>query len=1194
MPKNTNRLAIALTAVGGVAIFATTIGLVTRIRYTGENPRAELESLVSRVQNVAFKSDVFDDSTTYSQIKSQLFDQNGKLIAGTDLNKFISFYTQVNSKLRKFEPTFAPNKPFLEFIDLIPNDNDQSFELRFRAKHQVDNNHTAFSTIISKKVSYAQRSQFALAEFNSNLEKITKSFKENIQNLRRTDFSSSVINPSLVDQKIASLTRAEDFAADINKSGTEAEAIKKISQYFPDFQKLINELNFDKNNFFPFKQGTIYNFSLEKHPGTNNFISVGPNSVPSFLVKAELSDDAKFELKNFNIEDAQLLEKIDLVPQASSGSESGQGQETAEKQAKQATYFADVDDILSKISLRKLQFTDFKVGSTPVTDQAQVQAQASLVDSGSSEIRKLVQVASDLTQGQTQPQTEGAVQQETSGSTGTDTGTTNSNTASTGSGAESAGTGAVAATGEAATGETSGTTDGESATEQQPAETTPAQPEDKTKELVKYLEISTRTVNDFFASFNKKIYSSVREKSKEVVDKINSDLLINPISLDFGDFNKYFDKKQPEGVDFYLDLSKAQEKDGVNTDNSNLEIPVVINLYSSFFGDSENKLLGSKTSVFEIPNFKKVGTTAGQGTTDITSNLDTERKTFYNLDGLPSTSSQATAVTVSTAASTTPTNKQIRIGSTTAYISKTELENLIGQTGGSSEGTEQNSESKAPKFEEIKKIIGNPFQYAYDFDANESMLKAWVGQQKFPKIEDFANFTENNFIASDYKIKSLKSDKFFKNEYDVASFYAYLIQMEPAQVLNYLFEIAKANGLVDKNASINLNDIKDDNIFKIASDVKFKTTQDNPVYSLDFNNQFLGFDSRGWISNLFLPKSVWQKTNTLINDSDIFNQLNQYSPVKVESSSGSGSGAATTTSSGTDELYKSLQEAAKKIKDELKKQSSAILKAGVTDSSSGGGGGGGAGAGGSGSTTTSAEPSSIESEIKKFFSEKTQPLTTLKDLLLAFYFKAKELTNFNAWSKLGSDLDYKIVFEKQSSTSSSTGGAGTETLTTPSGLEDYKLTYYYKVFDKKTGVDKYQTPKIELNLWVNKNDTQRTERDELNKAVLSIPPSFSLFYLKKEDFDKLKKDGSTEGTDNKKFEETEVFKEIQEKIQENNKDLKLSVVSIDEDKISPQRFKVVNLQIEKTTPATEGSSPSQSVKSSLSFQVRIALDDTQK
>ncbi|MDW2897822.1 adhesin [Mesomycoplasma ovipneumoniae] len=1164
MPKNTNRLAIALTAVGGIAIFATTIGLVTRIRYTGENPRAELENLVSRVQNVAFKSDVFDDSTTYSQIKAQLFDNSGKLLAGTDLNKFISFYTQVNSKLRKFEPTFAPNKPFLEFIDLIPNDNDQSFELRFRAKHQIDNNRTAFSTIISKKVSFAQRSQFALAEFNSNLEKITKSFKENIQNLRRTDFSSNFSSSNLTNQKIASLTRVEDFAADINRAGTQTEAVEKISQYFPDFQKIINELNFDQNNSFPFKQGTIYNFSLEKHPGTNSFILVGPNSVPSFLVKAELSDEAKFELKNFNIEDAQLLEKIDLVPQVSSSSESSQNQNeqtktdgSADKQVKQPTYFADLDDILSKISIRKLNFLDFKVTNQPVDTQTQV----SLLTSEKPEVKQLVQVAAELTQNQTQPQAEGAGQQ----------GTTGDASGSTGTGV-----------GAAASGESSGATETDTestgATTEQPAETQPAQPEDKTKELVKYLEVSNRTINDFLASFNNKIYSSIREKSKDVVDKINSELLIKPISLDFGDFNPYFAQRQPQGVEYYFDLSKAQEKEGVSQDNSNLEIPVVINLYSSFFGDSENKLLRSKTSIFELPNFKKVTLAQpGQTGTDIASNLDPERKTYYNLDGLPTTSSQAAAVTVSATATTATQNKQIRIGSTTAYISKTELENLIGQTGQTSEGAEQTGESKAPKFEEIKKIIGNPFQYAYDFDANESMLKAWVGQQKFPKLEDFASFTENNLVASKFNIKSLRSDKFFKNEYDVASFYAYLIQMEPAAVLNYLFEIAKANDLIDKNDSINLSDIRNNNIFSIAADVKFKTAQNNPVYSLDFNNHFLGFDSRGWISNLFLPKTVWDKVKDFTNDSDIFNEINKYSSVTVGSSSTSGSGAA---SSGIGDLYKSLQESAKKIKDELKKQSSAILKAGVS----------GNGGGGSGSTT----PSSIEAEIKKFFEEKTQPLTTLKDLLLAFYFKAKELTKFSAWSKLGNDLDYKIVFEKQPDSMSrtvsvsATSSTETESLHIPFGLEDYKLTYYYKVFDKNTGVDKYQSPKIDLNLWVNKQDTQKTERDELNKAVLSIPPSFSLFFLKKEDFEMLKKDGSTQP---KSFEETAVFKEIQSKIQENNKDLKISVVSIDEDKINPQKYKVVNLQVEKTTPTTEGSSTASSVKSSLSFQVRIALDD---
>ncbi|WP_010321295.1 P97 family adhesin [Mesomycoplasma ovipneumoniae] len=1196
MPKNTNRLAIALTAVGGIAIFATTIGLVTRIRYTGENPRAELENLVSRVQNVAFKSDVFDDSTTYSQIKAQLFDNSGKLIAGTDLNKFISFYTQVNSKLRKFEPTFAPNKPFLEFIDLIPNDNDQSFELRFRAKHQIDNNRTAFSTIISKKVSFAQRSQFALAEFNSNLEKITKSFKENIQNLRRTDFSSNFSSSNLTDQKIASLTRVEDFAADINRAGTQLEAVEKISQYFPDFQKIINELNFDQNNSFPFKQGTIYNFSLEKHPGTNSFILVGPNSVPSFLVKAELSDEAKFELKNFNIEDAQLLEKIDLVPQTSPTSESSQNQneqtttdQTAEKQAKQPTYFADLDDILSKISIRKLNFLDFKVGSQPVT-------QASLLTSENPEIRQLVQVASDLTQSQSQPQTGQEVQQTTTGeataSAGTGgAGTTDSNTQSTG-------------TDVASTGATTEQSNGQTGTDQQSTETPPAQPKDEKAELVKYLEISNHTINSFLGSFNNKIYSSIREKSKEVIDKINSELLIKPISLDFGDFNPYFAQRQPQGVDFYFDLSKAQEKDGVNAENSNLEIPVVINLYSSFFGDSENKLLRSKTSIFELPNFKKVTLAqSGQTGTDIASNLDPERKTYYNLDGLPTTSSQAATISVSTAATAATQNKQIRIGSTTAYISKTELENLIGDTSQTGEQTDQTTESKAPKFEEIKKIIGNPFQYAYDFDANESMLKAWVGQQKFPKIEDFASFMQNNLVASKFNIKSLRSDKFFKNEYDVASFYAYLIQMEPAAVLNYLFEIAKANGLIDKNDSINLSDIRNNNIFSIAADVKFKTT--DPVYSLDFNNHFLGFDSRGWISNLFLPKTVWEKVKDFTNDSDIFNQLNKYSAVKIDSSSTSGSTAI--ASSGTDELYKSLQDAAKKIKENLKTQSSTILKAGANGNNSGGGGGGAGG--GSGSAGASTQPSSIEAEIKKFFQEKTQPLSTLKDLLLAFYYKAKELTKFSAWSKLGNDLDYKIVFEKQgavaTAVSVSTTSGTTESLRTPFGIEDYKLTYYYKVFDKNTGVDKYQSPKIDLHLWVNTQDTQKSETDELNKAVLSIPPSFSLFFLKKADFDKIKKDqpGNPDKPEesqksnqesHKSFEQTEVFKEIQSKIQENNKDLKISVVSIDEDKINPQKYKVVNLQVEKSTPTTEtteGSSTVNSIKSSLSFQVRIALDD---
>ncbi|MDW2829561.1 P97 family adhesin, partial [Mesomycoplasma ovipneumoniae] len=851
--KNKNSLILALTAVGGVAIFATTVGLVTRIRYTGENPRAELENLVSRIQNVAFKSDVFDDSTTYSQIKAQLFDNSGKLLAGIDLNKFISFYTQVNSQLRKFEPTFAPNKPFLEFIDLIPNDNDQSFELRFRAKHQIDNNRTAFSTIISKKVSFAQRSQFALAEFNSNLEKITKSFKENIQNLRRTDFSSSFSSPNLTDQKIASLTRVEDFAADINRAGTQLEAVEKIAQYFPDFRKIINELNFDQNNSFPFKQGTIYNFSLEKHPGTNNFISVDSNSVPSFLVKAELTDDAKFELKNFNIEDAQLLEKIDLVPQVSSNSNSSQDAnnggnttESGEKQTKQATYFADLDDILSKISIRKLNFLDFKIASGTIAQAPATVTVNSSSPSTSESFPQLQQVNSvQLFQEQGQDQQQGQTQN-----------------------------------GEQTQGQAQGAEGTQPQAESQEQNSSPETKSQGFEQFINKLTVNSTTSLEFLEKINKDLYKSNQARSNSVVKAINDNLLIKPISLDFGELSPYFSQKKVSGIDFQLDINRAKA-----TSNT-LEIPVSINLYSSFFGDKDSKLLRSKKETFEIKYFKEnVGTT---GTTGATHQLDKNRQEFYFINSLPDNSSQMQQLQVSDASSTQP-NKihEEKIVTSTSFISKTELEKLIGDD--------------SQKSEELKQILSNKFQYGYDFNPHESMLKSWTGNQKFPKLHDFLDFQSDDQIGSDFKIKSLKSDKFFTNEHDVAAFYAYLLSMEPTEILEYLFEIAKSANLIDPNEQINVADIKEGNIFKTAHSIKFKP--DSNIMGLDFNGHVKTFDRRGWISNLFLPKTIADQFKNHHDDDKIFEELNKISPAKIQQGS-SGSGSTGTT----DDIYKDIRE----------------------------------------------------------------------------------------------------------------------------------------------------------------------------------------------------------------------------------------------------------------------------------------------
>ncbi|WP_341488329.1 P97 family adhesin [Mesomycoplasma ovipneumoniae] len=1109
--KNKNSLILALTAVGGVAIFATTIGLVTRIRYTGENPRAELENLVSRVQNVAFKSDVFDDSTTYSQIKAQLFDDSGKLLAGTDLNKFISFYTQVNSKLRKFEPTFAPNKPFLEFVDLIPNDNDQSFELRFRAKHQIDNNHTAFSTIISKKVSFAQRSQFALAEFNSNLEKITKSFKENIQNLRRTGFSSNFSSPNLIDQKIASLTRVEDFAADVNKSGTQLEAVEKISQYFPDFQKIINELNFDQNNSFPFKQGTIYNFSLEKHPGTNNFISVDSNLVPSFLVKAELTDDAKFELKNFNIEDAQLLEKIDLVPQVSSGSESsqdanneGKADESGEKQAKKATYFADLDDILSKISLKKLNFLDFKVAPGTIA-QTSTNVAANLLSSSTPESLPQLRQVSSVQLFQEEGQQEGQEQTQ----------------------AENEGQG------------TEGTQPQVDSSEPTPA------PETKTESFEQFIDkltVNSTTSIEFLEKINKDLYKSNQDQSKSVVKAIEDSLLINPISLDFGEFSPYFAQKKVSGVDFQLDINKAKAT------SSTLEIPVNINLYSSFFGDKNPKLLRSKKDTFEIKYFKQ-----NDGTTGTTHQLDKNRQDFYFINSLPDNSTQTQS---SQTSSTQPKIHEEKIVTATSFISKAELEKLI--------------ENDNQKSEELKQILSNQFQYGYDFNPHESMLKSWTGNQKFPKLHDFSDFQSDDQTSAQFGIKSLKSKKFFTNEHDVAAFYAYLLSMEPTEILEYLFEIAKSANLIDPNEKINVNDIKEGNIFRTAEGIKFKP--DSNIMGLDFNGHVKTFDKRGWISNLFLPKNITDKFKDNRDDDKIFEELNKISPAKIQQDSSANTGTA-------EDIYKDIRENIKKINQANNTSSSGggVLALVSTDTTQ---------------TQQAAKP--VEELVKDFYSTKTEKLTNLKDLLLAFYVKAKELNNFRAWAKVSSGLDYQIVFEKQ------TGAANYSTGTDiPDGSEGYNLTYYYKIFNKETKVEEYQSPKTALKILVSTTDQKQSEEKKtLNQAVLSIPPSYSLIQYEKAEFEKIATQTSGDQASKKAFEETKEFKEIQEIIKKQDPNLVLSVKSETKDIFHPDTTKIVLLEVTKKAQSeseSNESSTQNSEKSQLNFQIRIQkLPETAK
>ncbi|MXR56614.1 adhesin [Mycoplasma flocculare] len=1195
MAKSKNPIVMTATAITGIAVFATTIGLVTRISYTGKNPRAELESLVSRVKHVAFKSDVFDNSTTYKQIKEMLFDETGKLKAGIDLKKFVSFYTTVNSRIHKFDPNFTPNRPFLEFINLIPNDEDESFEIQFRAKHQIDNNYTAYSNILSKKISFVQRSQFALADFNANLEKITKSFEANIQNLRKKDLSSNFAseNLAIISQKIPFLTRVEDFAKDINKSGTQEEAIKRISQYFPDFQKLIYELNDDNNNKLPFKKGKIFAFSLEKHAGTNNFITLSADLEPSFLVKAELTNEAKFELKDLNIQEIQMLEKIKLVPSSKTEPEKSQQTETKKENevkpeaneiaaqnptpettktvhiaSKKPSYFADIDEILSNISIRKLKLSDFKITAKEVTIQ------------------------SNTTPTSSPP---AAVAPSQSGSQPTQATSASPSPSST-----------------------SGTSTPQAKPEnkkpQLPATQTAKPQGEKPEILPNYFEIYQQKADEFLTEINKKFYQSNQAKSDAVVSKINSQFLINPISLDFGKLSPYFKKSNPEGVSYLFDIANAEIKE--ENEKTSLAIPVTISIFSSFFGDFNEKLLKQKHDIFVLPNFK-TDMQKGSKNQVPQPSLDKDKQTYYLVKSLTKFSepSQESGKT-----SENSENSEVKILSSTGYISKQELEALIEQSKkaearasepelkkvkvarslkdtnnqeqttttptANNHGKNQNSQESQPKpspapekkgekpqpepflepkYDEIREIIANPFQYGYNFGANEAMLNAWVGKQVFPSPKDFADFKQNNSISSEYQIKSLKSDKFFENDYDVAAFYAYLVQLDPARVLEYFYEIAKANNLIDPSTQLDMQNVKEGNVFFEAEKIKLKTTDQNPVYALDFNSQVLNFDLRGWISNLYLPKNlIDNKINPAtegLNDAKIFGKLSEQNA--------------------NTELFKQLKESLEKIQKTFKDASASILK----ESSS--------------SNTNSHSQSSNglsltdtkDSEIKKFFKEKTQNFRDLRDVLLAFYYKAKQMNNFSAWKKIGigNNLDYKIIFEKYNNNSQNSHSNAI-----PDGVEEYKLVYYYKIFNTKTKKDLYQTPKTTLNLYLSKTPTRTEEykaKQELNKAILSIPYSYSVFYLKKDQFDKIEDKPQTPPNSNKNgFEQTEGFKKIQQHVASFNKDFEVSVASQKKDPFNPDRIKIVNLQVKpKTIPSKEGKAVV-TKNSALQFQVKIILD----
>ncbi|UVO15811.1 P97 family adhesin [Mesomycoplasma ovipneumoniae] len=189
-------------------------------------------------------------------------------------------------------------------------------------------------------------------------------------------------------------------------------------------------------------------------------------------------------------------------------------------------------------------------------------------------------------------------------------------------------------------------------------------------------------------------------------------------------------------------------------------------------------------------------------------------------------------------------------------------------------------------------------------------------------------------------------------------------------------------------------------------------------------------------------------------------------------------------------------------------------------------------------------------QIKENYKQSVK-FSTLADVLLAFYLKSAQLSNFLAWEKIDSNLNYEIVFKKGNEISKQTldqeinkitetpkpeeqqgeGQAeqaeGSETteqteqtvqtqqpqqseespqnLTNSDNYEYLTLNFYYNIGDENTSKFSLQTPvrKILINLSTEKIDPKVSNQEKLNSLADSIPSELLNFEVNEETFKKI-------------------------------------------------------------------------------------------
>ncbi|WNM16650.1 P97 family adhesin [Mesomycoplasma ovipneumoniae] len=337
-------LAGGISGLIGAGIVGLTIGLTVNIKYNSENPRTQVNQFASRVSNLAFNLNAFNADSDYKDVKSALLDESNKIKNAENALESFSFFEKKGGNLEKLDfsdSEFSDAKISYQILEILPDDANQNFKVKFQASQKLQNGDVAKSDIYEQVVSFVKESTILIAEFNFSLQKITSRLNQQVQNLisaRTTNFADQ--NSTSSNPTDPSTIRPVDFQHDLNKSKDSKEFGEKISSYFPSLKNLLASLKNSQENKLPNSMDTIFNFDFARDKSTGQFVSL-QNQVPSFFLEANLTSTARQMLDSSSsfstVVNAIKLEKND-----------------------KSSYFLNYSDFFDNLGLKNLTKTDFK------------------------------------------------------------------------------------------------------------------------------------------------------------------------------------------------------------------------------------------------------------------------------------------------------------------------------------------------------------------------------------------------------------------------------------------------------------------------------------------------------------------------------------------------------------------------------------------------------------------------------------------------------------------------------------------------------------------------------------------------------------------------------------------------------------------------------------------------------------------